>query len=238
MKTPAASVWLDAWERCMSAPPVRRPTLLLEAFHGEDADPGQWELGRREAALLRLRSALFGVSADSVVACPQCAKLSEFTVDTEWLLAGEPKDPPAPVKVNAAGARATFRLPTGNDLEAAAKVASSGRRQFLLAKCLAEGDAPSDGWTTEFYEAAAEKMSEADPLGNITFALQCAECAHHWQVPFDAGSFLWTELNAWAARMMSEIHLLAMTYGWTEAEIIALPPNRRRYYLDRLQQSS
>ena len=54
----------------MSAPNVRRPTLLLEAWHGDAKQPGAWSLGGREAALLGLRSVLFGNDMDSLSSCP------------------------------------------------------------------------------------------------------------------------------------------------------------------------
>jgi hypothetical protein len=50
--------------------------------------------------------------------------------------------------------------------------------------------------------------------------------------PFDIVSHLWTELDAWARRMLREVHALAATYGWSEAEILRMSATRRRAYLD------
>jgi hypothetical protein len=76
----------------------------------------------------------------------------------------------------------------------------------------------------------ASTASSLDPLAEIELKLDCPECAFCWQSPFDIVSFLWSELDAWAARMLREIHILASHYGWSEADIIALSPRRRLYY--------
>jgi hypothetical protein len=44
--------------------------------------------------------------------------------------------------------------------------------------------------------------------------------------------FLWNELDDWAARILSQVHILASNYGWSESEIVALSPQRRQYYQD------
>jgi hypothetical protein len=62
--------------------------------------------------------------------------------------------------------------------------------------------------------------------------LTCPQCAHQWQAPLDIVSFLWSEVHAWAIRLLREIHELASAYGWSEAEILALSPWRRRAYLE------
>ena len=45
-------------------------------------------------------------------------------------------------------------------------------------------------------------------------------------------SFLWTEIEAWAWRMLSDVHTLARAYGWGERDILALSPTRRQFYLE------
>lgn len=234
MNTPAASVWLDAWERSMSAPPVRRPVILLEAMHGPGAQPASWPLGRREAALLELRSALFGQTLESLAACPKCGAAVEFTVHAGELLAAAPEAVPERVEVNTAGLQAAFRLPDTRDIEAAGAVPAAERRTFLLSLCCTAGGEPAGGWTEEQLAAATLAMSAADPLGDLSLRLTCPDCAHPWEAPFDTGGFLWLELQAWAARLMQEIHALAAAYGWTEPEVLALPPHRRRFYLECL----
>jgi len=221
----------------MSAPPVRRPVLMLEAWHGCAPQPAAWPLGGREAALLDLRSMLFGKAMESLASCPQCGTKVEFTLDADELRALAPSGEPKPLRVETAGFAAVFRLPDTRDLEAAALVPAGERRQFILSRCLVEGEAPANGWPAEYLTAVARAMSAADPLGDLSLRLACPDCAHGWEAPFDTGAFLWTELSAWASRLMEEIHRIAASYGWTEPEILALPPQRRRFYLGCLSGS-
>jgi hypothetical protein len=234
MNTPAASVWLDAWERGMSAPPARRPVLLLETVHGPDAQPARWPQGRLEAALLELRAALFGGRMESLASCPKCGEAMEFTLHAHELLAAAPSSLPEHVEVNTAEFSAAFRLPSIADSEAAARVPAAQRRRFPLKQCLAGGCEPEGGWPEEFIAAAAQAMSTVDPLGDLSMSLTCPACAHGWNAAFDSGDFLWSELHAWATRLMQEVAALAAAYGWTEPEILALPPHRRRFYLECL----
>ena len=71
-------------------------------------------------------------------------------------------------------------------------------------------------------------MSGADPMADIHLALNCPSCEHKWEAPFDIVAFLWREISAAARRLLREVHTLASAYGWTETEILALSPARRR----------
>ena len=42
-------------------------------------------------------------------------------------------------------------------------------------------------------------------------------------------------LAAEQPRLIDDIHALARAYHWTEAEVLAVPPRRRRQYLDRIE---
>jgi hypothetical protein len=42
---------------------------------------------------------------------------------------------------------------------------------------------------------------------------------------------LWLEITARSQRLILEVHQLARTYGWTEAEILNLSAARRALYL-------
>jgi hypothetical protein len=80
--------------------------------------------------------------------------------------------------------------------------------------------------------AIATAMSEADPQALIEIALECPACAHRWSNVFDIASYLWREVDTWAHRTLQDVHQLARAYGWREADVLALSPNRRRSYLE------
>jgi hypothetical protein len=48
---------------------------------------------------------------------------------------------------------------------------------------------------------------------------------------FDVAEFLWREIDAWAKRVLEEVHTLASAYGWAQGEILSLSAARRRRYV-------
>ena len=62
----------------------------------------------------------------------------------------------------------------------------------------------------------------------------CAECDATMVLPFDVAAFVDGEMGARAARLLDEVHLVAQSYHWSEAEILGLPALRRQSYLDRI----
>jgi hypothetical protein len=131
-----------------------------------------------------------------------------------------------------------FRLPNSYDL---LKIDSPKNlldgQQSLLGNCLIsvqkDGISQSlDRLPDELVEAIATKMAELDPQAEVFFALACPACNHQWQSPFDIVSFFWSELNAWAIRLLKEVHILAAAYGWQEMDILTMNPYRRQCYLE------
>jgi hypothetical protein len=77
-------------------------------------------------------------------------------------------------------------------------------------------------------------MAQADPQTDVQLDLTCPACGSSWRAPFDIVSYFWSEVNAWAERLLREVHTLAATYGWFEADILAMSPARRRRYLEMI----
>ncbi|MDT0547904.1 hypothetical protein [Streptomyces lonegramiae] len=78
----------------------------------------------------------------------------------------------------------------------------------------------------------AEAAEQADPAAEVTLKIACPECGEATSAELDIASYLWTELDSWARDLLLDVHLLATAYGWSEPEILALSPLRRRYYLE------
>lgn len=72
---------------------------------------------------------------------------------------------------------------------------------------------------------------QADPQANVQLNVSCPACSHQWQMTFDILSFFWTEISAWAQRILREVHVLASAYGWHEADVLAMSSMRRQCYL-------
>ncbi|MCB0082371.1 MAG: hypothetical protein KDE47_15635, partial [Caldilineaceae bacterium] len=83
-------------------------------------------------------------------------------------------------------------------------------------------------------EAIVQTMDEVDPQANVVLTLTCPTCTHQWQAILDILGYLWSELDAWARRILREVHCLAFAYGWRECEILEMSPWRRQIYLEMI----
>ena len=136
----------------------------------------------------------------------------------------------------------SFRLPNSNDLATLVldeDVATQKRR--LVQRCVL--NAKADGQLARGRSIAGERdrpcpngCRELDPQGDVQLALTCPQCSHHWDAPLDIVSFVWSEIHAWAVRLLRDVHVLASSYGWREADILALSPWRRQAYLELIEQ--
>jgi hypothetical protein len=79
---------------------------------------------------------------------------------------------------------------------------------------------------------AGDAMAQHDPDADVRITLACPACGDRSQAHFDIVSYLWSELDDWAQRVLADVHVLARAYGWSEDAILALSPSRRQIYLE------
>ena len=79
--------------------------------------------------------------------------------------------------------------------------------------------------------AAGAAMEELDPLPAFRLASRCPACGVEGDHPLELEPLLVARLERRQRALMREVHRLASRYGWTEREVMALPPYRRRVYL-------
>jgi hypothetical protein len=238
---PSAAELLDVWERGNALDPTRRALLLLAAASPDETYEAlaQLPIGARNAQLLELRARLFGEALVAVTDCPQCGERLEIEMRASEL-GGETHAPAAPLDVRVDGYALRVRLPNSMDLLAVANESQMTiAREKLFERCLVEiqsaDPAPAVASLPAFIlDAVSEQMAQADPQANLELALTCPNCAHAWQTPLDPIAFLWGEIDAWAQRVLREVHALASAYGWREQEILALSPQRRQIYLEMI----
>ena len=244
---------LSVWERGEASPPSQRALLLLAAAH-PDVDPerlARLSVGRRDAQLIALRGRLFGPGLLGVGTCPACGERVELTFDAAALGVAAPPDPdaepPAPAAetsgpvaetLSAADHEVVFRAPDSEDLAAIAGSPDPvAARAALLARCILSvrrhgAGVSLDEAPSAVTDAVVERMAALDPQADVQLALTCPACDHAWSIAFDIVSFLWREIDAWAARALREVHVLASAYGWRESDILQLSPARRRAYIE------
>lgn len=207
--------------------------LLLVSTVGREAGSADWAdqpLGRRDAQLLALRCAWFGPHLDAVLACPACHELHAVALDLRGFVPPESDDNNDTIQ--AAGRR--FRRPTSRDLAVIAAAPDVEQATEQLLDRLVLDAAPEGGWSGADIDAAGTALDRADPMAHVTIALRCEGCDHGWQAPLDIAAVLWDELSAQAQAVVHQVHLLASAYGWSEGQILAMPPARRRLYLQQV----
>ena len=225
MRALSATELLSVWESGHNRVPLQRALIMLAAACPEaSADSlAQLTIGRRDAHLLALRERTFGSELTGVTDCPECGAKIELTFNASDIAPPLHAEPANGLAVRANGREVRFRLPNSADLLAAKS------EEELFERCLLNG---RDRLTENFRAEVGEKMLCADPLADIHLALNCPNCNHRWEAPFDIVAFLWREISAAAHRLLREVHTLASAYGWTESEILSLSSARRHAYLE------
>lgn len=244
MHLPSASQLISVWESGLRLTPIEQGLRLLASLFPDatDEELARITIGQRDAWLLTLRGQLFGEEIASVVACPQCAETLElnFTVSEVRASAGVLPPQLREVAVHAEGYTVRCRPPTSADLLAVASIAGAETAQrALLDRCITAIDTDDATETVthpsrlpdSVTAALVEQLAQADPQADVRLALVCPVCSHPWLAQFDILSFLWSELSDWVQRTLREVHLLATSYGWREADILALSAWRRQWYL-------
>ncbi|WP_258348666.1 T4 family baseplate hub assembly chaperone [Saccharopolyspora gregorii] len=229
---------LAAWEAGLARRAAGRAEVLHRAARPEasvahlDAEP----LGARVADLLVLRRALFGERMQVLLECAACGEVVEFDLDARGL-ADHPRPTGDPLRVVDDGIEVEFRLPTAADLDAAATAPAEQRGAWLLARCTLSAE--HDGEPVEpadlperVRRRMAELAEQADPAADLAVTVHCPHCGGGTPTVLDVAEFLWAELDSWSRDVLLDVHLLAAAYGWSEPQILALSPLRRRYYLE------
>lgn len=244
MRTPTDQDLVRVWEMGRDKPGWYRGLLMLAptfpALRFEEM--ARWPLGRRNIALYKLRGLLFGPDMTALAKCPRCGALSELPLKLGEICPHEFHMPNASaiesfVVENDTGPLHCRRLNSedlaavGHDLRLDSPTllrrAMVGHDKLLAE--LAPGELPAS-----LRERIADALYERDPMLELVVSMECVDCSHEWTAPFDVVSFVWAELVAHAAQLLSDVHKLAHVYGWREADILSMSVMRRRFYIDRV----
>ncbi|MNQ65271.1 hypothetical protein D3C85_797230 [compost metagenome] len=215
-----------------------RPRLVTNLLARCAADAEFWwgqSVAARSAALLRLVAVTDGIQALPFSArCPACAEAFEFELELATLLAGADDSGPLSVSLDP-GVDVTLRRPTGDDLRrwrGAQPATRAEALRLMLDDLLLEGQVrPED----EARLSAA--VAAADPLVALAVACECPACGAASEVPIDLDGTALARLAARQRGLLREVHCLASRYGWSEAQVMALPPTRRAQYLALIEAS-
>lgn len=223
----------------LDQPAPAATTALLGACLGDADGPVSvdqawaWTLNRRLQGLLAITVATRGAYWVHTVRCrnPDCdepmdlpMQLSDFQRDDD------PRELDCPVP---GAPDLQVRLPTGTDQRAwLAEGLGAGDPDRLLARLLV---AAPGLWariaTADARESIEDALAEADPLMALELETSCPACGAQTLIPLDLEQTCLNLLAAEQPRLQQEVHRLALAYHWSEAEILAIAPARRRRYL-------
>lgn len=235
---------LEVWEQGVAFTAEARTQALLSLVAPGLSTKALTELalGERNMNLLELRQRLFGSTLQAYVECSACGEALDLEFGIDELGFSSISHVSEINSISTGSISAQVRLPNCHDLTALASLnnVEDGRR-LLFSRCVLE--LHRDGATIVLHELSEDELdqlekaiSELDPRMEILFDLHCPQCAHRWQSPLEISSYLWSEYDVYARQLLENVHVLASTYGWAEADILAMSEQRRQYYLGRIIQ--
>jgi hypothetical protein len=225
---------LTAWEAGAGRPAVDRSVMLAALASGMPAsEVADLPVGECDRLLLALRERCFGPRLDGLADCPACGAALDVRIDIDELRAAAP-DPSGEFVLDVAGTAIRLRPLTSRDVRAC-----GGDRDQLLARCVAgpagepavPGERPAV-LDPDLLKAIEASLDQLDPQASVALTLDCPECGADWQAPVDVTEFVWSEVDRFARRLLADVHTLARAYGWTESDVLAVSPGRRRCYLE------
>ncbi|MBT2369853.1 hypothetical protein J7E88_32430 [Streptomyces sp. ISL-10] len=235
---------LDVWESGVRQEPPVRALLLAAVAASAGEDVADRPLAALRSLLLDLRCGSFGDVLPCTTDCPACDESLEVMVGAEELRATpgtgtapapdpRPAAGPGPMTagLTAGSYEITFRALTGRDLLAVDPVAPQARRT-LLSRCVVSVEPPTDALPDEVLEEVAQRLPDLDPGADTVLSLSCPHCHHEWWAALDVADHLWAEVDAYARRLLHDIHVLARAYGWSESDVLTVSPARRQFYLE------
>jgi len=221
---------------------------------------GKLLVADRQYLLLKLRELTFGSQVQATVVCPwpDCrSKIDiDFSLEEVPIKASEDKGPLYSLTLSKKAALKSnngellrdviFRLPTGNDQKMLAPLVYENEALALtrlLEHCVQKiGDIehPEPDVIERLSPKARmeiEKHMEAvAPKVELTVETDCPECEREIKIPFELQQFFFGEMRTSIDLLYKEVHYLAYHYHWSEREIMEMPREKRRRYIDSLSQ--
>lgn len=231
---------LDIHELASRLHPIDQAlTILRLAGAVPNADPAGLPIAERDLRLLEVHRLAFGDQMFCLADCPNCGEALEFELSAIQLSQG--LGPVREVERHSIeGWEIELRPLDSRDIAAAALTGNREQAASLLVRravrvlCAPEPrqDFAGADIPPVLFRWAEAQVGEREAVGDIALDLTCAACGGSWTEAFDIGSYLWAEIDTAARRLVREIVGLAHAFGWSERDILDMPPARRRMYLE------
>jgi hypothetical protein len=216
---------LDTWSAGAGAPSPVGPLLALARPELGARERGELAGDQANGAFVATLAALGEHTLDTLATCPGCGAPVEIAVPLDALPAAPPDGPAAPGAVTVGAATLSYRVPSVADLAAAHACPDADAAEALLVtRTLGPGVDPA------LLAGAAAAIDGRHPLLAPRVDVRCGACDAGFTAGLDLAEAAWAGLAAAAARLLDEVAYLARAYGWSEAEVLAVPPARRARY--------
>ena len=236
---------LNIWERGLGLHPIDQALVMLDIADTNERSKELMNLsiGQRDMLLMKLRQLTMGSHAAGKSQCPHCNEQVEFDIDLAELSRAHAMDAPArEFTFEEKGYRLFGKVPDSLDIAAAAQCNDElSARYILLQRCILKAEYEGDNITwdevpEDIIFSFSEETLRTDPMAEVQFSVSCPTCSYQWPEVFDIVSYFWSEISDYVKRLLRDVHLLARVYGWSEADILAMSPNRRRIYMEMIYQ--
>lgn len=173
--------------------------------------------------------------------CPHCSETLEISVPCTLLRQEVQRSQAQPdIMITLDASRSLLvRRPTGAD-QRAWRGETYGTEEEAAAAILRRLVMPAGAVPHALNESDLQYVSDElemlDPLSAFQVTTVCPGCGAAATLQVDLEATLLTKLRIHQRALVAVVHRLAAAYGWTEDEILAIPPHRREDYLSLIAQ--
>lgn len=187
------------------------------------------------AAIVALTEDSTTLATDLHCAHRACAQRFEIELDASALMAlAEQAERQRVLEIEPGGTR--LRRPTGDDQRRwqAERYADAARAEPALLESLLMDKtvAALDAETIARFDTY---LARHDPLVSFSITTVCPVCHREQEFALDLEALLLARLEHHQRALLRDTHRLAVSYGWREPDVLALPAWRRRAYLQHIE---
>jgi len=220
----------------------------LEHLGGEAAVPAavaDLSVGDRQFLMARLAMGLGLGENWLTVGCISCGEQFDFAINYRDIPVKESGEGYPFAELDTSLGPCRFRVPTGADQEALAQLDDGGEAiRCLISRCLVavpdqvreerRHDDIVDAFCRDDFTRIEAALEAVAPELAVSVQAACPACGRPHEIEVDPYRAL---SHRSGEELLRETHILASSYHWSEAEIMALPPDRRRRYLDLIDRA-
>lgn len=232
-----------------------RPVLITRLLASGLDHPGgtgfseqeiwHWSIKERLQGLIAIVVSTQGQQLRLQFGCNKtdCHELMEVELDLELF---NRNDPPIPLLCRPdSDTELILRLPNGLDqLNWKSKPYTTAENLFsemassLVCRINGETPAPDFRVPKEWFDQISSVLEQNDDLITLEINTCCPACGEDLVIDFDLEGKLLEVLLSEQKLMLKHIHNLARVYHWSESDIMAIPNERRQYYLAQIDQEA